>query len=301
MTTQRKVIGIGEVLWDMLPSGPRLGGAPANFAYHVGQLGMPAAVVSRVGRDSLGRQATEQLRERGIEVMAGQCDLPTGTVDVQLDDAGVPAYSIATPAAWDCIEWTPELKEAASHARAICWGTLAQRGHSAAAIRNAATCAPPDCLKVFDANLRAPHYSMAAIAESLQVCNVLKLNDDELALLARNGLAHTGGNETEACRGILQSNSGLRMVVLTCGSRCSHVVTSGGEVSTVPTPHVNVADTVGAGDSFTAAMCAALLSGMPAAEAHRLAVDVSAFVCTCHGAMPPMPDSLRARLLHAAK
>ncbi len=299
MTTQRKVIGIGEVLWDMLPSGPRLGGAPANFAYHVGQLGLPAAVVSRVGHDSLGHQATRQLRGRGIEVMAGQCDLPTGTVDVQLDAAGVPAYHIATPAAWDCIEWTPALEEAASRAMAICWGTLAQRGHSAAAIRKAATSTPHDCLKIFDANLRAPHYSMDAIAESLQMCNVLKLNDDELALLASNGLAPTAGDEIEACRGILHCHSSLRMVVLTCGSRCSHVVTSGGEASTMPTPHVNVADTVGAGDSFTAAMCAALLSGMPAAEAHRLAVDVSAYVCTCHGAMPPMPAALKARLTAA--
>ncbi len=299
MTTQRKVIGIGEVLWDMLPSGPRLGGAPANFAYHAGQLGLPAAVVSCVGRDSLGRQATKQLQERGIEVMAGTCDLPTGTVDVQLDDAGVPAYQIATPAAWDRIEWTPLLQDAASHARAICWGTLAQRGHSASAIRQAAACAPPDCLKIFDANLRAPHYSMDTIAESMQLCSVLKLNDDELALLARNGLAPAGCGEVEACRGILQSHSSLRMVVLTCGSRCSHVVSADGSASTLPTPHVKVADTVGAGDSFTAALCAALLSGMPAAKAHRLAVDMSAYVCTCHGAMPQLPEALKARLAAA--
>lgn len=293
------VIGIGEVLWDMLPSGPRLGGAPANFAYHVGQLGLPAAVVSRVGGDSLGRQAVEQLSQRGIEVVAGISDLPTGTVDVQLDAAGVPSYQIATPAAWDRIEWTPQLQEAASHARAICWGTLAQRGHSASAIRQAATCAPPDCIKIFDANLRAPHYSMATIAESLKLCSVLKLNDDELALLARNGLATAGSGEVEACRGILQSHSRLRMVVLTCGSRCSHVVSADGTASTLPTPRVNVADTVGAGDSFTAALCAALLSGMPAAEAHRLAVDVSAYVCSCHGAMPALTADLKARLTAA--
>lgn len=294
--TNRKVIGIGEVLWDMLPSGPRLGGAPANFAYHVGQLGLPAAVVSCVGRDSLGRQAMEQLRGRGIEVTAGISDLPTGTVGVQLDAAGVPTYKIATPAAWDRIEWTPWLAEAASKARALCWGTLAQRGHSASAIRQAALCAPPDCLKIFDANLRAPHYSMEAIAESLQLCSVLKLNDDELALLASHGMAPAGCTEVEACRGIMDANSGLRLVVLTCGSRCSHVVSAGGEASTVPTPHVQVADTVGAGDSFTAALCAALLSGMDVTGAHRFAVDVSAYVCTCQGAMPTLPAALTARL-----
>lgn len=281
------VVGLGEILWDCLPEGKQLGGAPANFAYHAGQFGMNAIAVSALGKDALAAETLTKLDEKGLKYVLPRVDFPTGTVQVSLDDDGVPTYDIKEGAAWDNIPFTPEIKEVAENCQLVCWGSLAQRNEvSRRSIYEFLDHTPADCLKVFDINLRQNFYNKDIIVESLNRCNILKINDEELVTLGRM-FGYPGLDMENKCWLILGKYN-LDMLVLTCGVNGSYVFTHG-NVWYQQTPQVEVADTVGAGDSFTGSFCAAILEGKPVAEAHALAVKVSAYVCTQNGAMPVIP------------
>lgn len=284
------VTGLGEVLWDMLPGGRKLGGAPSNFAFHAGQFGLDALAVSAVGTDDLGAETLSELRSKGLDYIIPRVDFPTGTVGVTLDEDGVPSYSITEGVAWDNIPFTPEIAASAAACRCVCFGSLAQRSEvSRATIRSYLAAMPADSMKILDINLRGHYYSREVIDSSLQACNILKINDEELAVFGR--LFSLPVTEVrDRCMTILQ-RWGLMCVVLTCGVNGSYVF-SADEMSFFQTPSVMVADTVGAGDSFTGAFAASLLHGLSLADAHRRAVDVSAYVCTQSGAMPPLPERL---------
>lgn len=289
------IVGIGEILWDMLPDGKKLGGAPANFAYHCRQFGYDGVAVSAVGKDSLAEEIYQELEKNSLPGFLEEVDYPTGTVKVTLDSAGVPCYEITKNVAYDFIAWTPQLEELAKHTRAVCFGTLSQRNDvSRMAISTFLDSMPSDgTLKIYDINLRQNFYSKEIIDDSLKSCNIFKVNDEELPVVCDLfGIKET--EPVEACREMMRRYD-LLMVILTCGAVGSYVV-SEHETSYIDTPKVEIADTVGAGDSFTATMCSSILSGLPIADAHRLAVDVSAYVCSQHGAMPVIPEEYLARL-----
>jgi len=287
---KRYVVGLGEVLWDVLPDGKKLGGAPANFAYHAGQFGLDTLAVSALGKDALADETIAALDERGLKYLLPRVDYPTGTVQVTLTVDGIPTYEIKENVAWDNIPYTPELAEIASNCRAVCFGSLAQRNVTSwATIRQFLDNTPTDCLKVFDINLRQQFYTKDVIEESLKRCNILKINDEELVIIKR-----MYGYDDLDMRGICEkilTDYQLKMLVLTCGTNGSYVFAPG-LTSFQETPKVKVADTVGAGDSFTGSFCASILNGKSLEEAHRKAVAVSAFVCTQNGAMPKYPVDL---------
>ena len=290
------VVGMGEALWDVLPEGKKIGGAPANFAYHVSQFGLPSRVVSAVGEDKLGAEILDNFREKKLNCMIEQVPYPTGTVQVELDAEGVPCYDIKEGVAWDNIPYTNALEGLAHCTRAVCFGSLAQRSIVSRETINRFLDAMPvtdETLKIFDVNLRQGFYTKEILCNSFQKCNILKINDEELVTVSRM-FGYPGIDLQDKCW-ILLAKYNLKMLILTCGVNGSYVFTPG-KVSFVETPKVEVADTVGAGDSFTATFVAALLKGMSITEAHRLAVDVSAFVCTQNGAMPVIPDYLKERM-----
>ncbi|MBO6028923.1 MAG: carbohydrate kinase [Bacteroidales bacterium] len=281
---ERPIVGIGEILFDLLPAGAQLGGAPANFAYHVNQLGGNGVAVSAIGKDVLGEEVKTILSDKGLKAILPEVDCPTGVVNVTLDGKGVPTYTIIEGVAWDNVPYTPEMKALAAEAQAVCFGTLAQRGAvTRQTILDFIADMPADSLKVYDINLRQHFYSKEVIETSLRVADILKINDEEILVVA--GLLGLDGSPEEACRAILRLY-GLRLVILTKGGDGSEVITES-EVLSVACPTVKIADTVGAGDSFTAAFIRAYLRGDTLAECHRLANEVSAYVCSCHGAMPP--------------
>jgi fructokinase len=290
------VVGMGEALWDMLPEGKQLGGAPANFAYHVSQFGLESRVVSAVGQDKLGTEILDSFRVRQLASLIETVPYPTGTVQVELDAAGVPCYNIKEGVAWDNIPYTPALDELARHTGAVCFGSLAQRSVvSRETIHRFldVVAATSDTLRIFDINLRQSFYTKDIICDSLRRCNVLKINDEELVAVSRM-FGYPGIDLQDKCW-ILLAKYNLKMLILTCGVNGSYVFTPG-EVSFVETPKVQVADTVGAGDSFTAAFTAAILRGRSVKDAHKLAVETSAYVCTQQGAMPGLPERLTAQL-----
>ena len=285
------IVGLGEALWDVLPQGKQLGGAPANFAYHAGQHGFESVAVSALGNDALGDETAEMLDAKHLNYVMPRVDFPTGTVQVQLDANGVPTYDICQNVAWDNIPFTEDIKNVAENAACVCWGSLAQRSEvSRKSINQFLDATPADCLKVFDINLRQAFYSKEVICESLKRCNILKINDDEIKIVGEM-FGYNSLSAEDVCW-ILLAKYGLDMLVLTCGVDGSYVFTPG-NMSFQPTPKVQVADTVGAGDSFTGTFCASILKGKPVAEAHRLAVQVSAYVCTQSGAMPVIPEEYK--------
>lgn len=285
---------MGEALWDVLPEGKQIGGAPANFAFHAGQLGFPSVAVSAVGNDALGDEIVDIFTGKGLQHLLERVDYPTGTVQVTLDANGVPNYEIREGVAWDNIPLTDSLHELARRTGVFCFGTLAQRNAvSRASIRHFLGYMPDGGLKVFDINLRQYFYDEEVIVSSLKECNILKINDDEYEQL-RPMLRLDSASLEANCRDLLR-RFGLHGLVLTCGAAGSHIFTES-EHSYMETPRVPIADTVGAGDSFTAAYCAAVLAGKGTREAHRLAVDLAAYVCTQHGAMPEIPAELKNRL-----
>lgn len=288
------VVGMGEALWDVLPEGKKIGGAPANFAYHVSQFGLPSRVVSAVGNDPLGREIVENFTSKGLNHLIEEVPYPTGTVQVEIDPAGVPQYDIKENVAWDNIPYTARLEALAGQTRAVCFGSLAQRNVvSRDTIIRFLDAMPQtaDSLVVFDVNLRQGFYTKEILCNSMKRCNILKINDEELVTVSRM-FGYPGIDLQDKCW-ILLGKYNLRMLILTCGINGSYVFTPG-NVSFQPTPKVEVADTVGAGDSFTAAFIASLLKGKSVAEAHALAVRTSAFVCTRKGAMPELPPDLRS-------
>lgn len=284
------IVGLGEILWDLLPGGKVLGGAPANFAYQTSQFGFEGYAVSAIGKDALGDEIIESLSSKSLNHKIERVDFPTGTVQVTLDGKGIPQYEICENVAWDNIPFTPEIEDLARKASTVCFGSLAQRSEvSHKTILRFLELLPEDALKVFDINLRQHFYSKEIIDNSLKHSNILKINDDEVVIVAElygwNGL-----KEADICRKLVEMYH-LKLVILTKGTNGSYVITSGEEFFR-PTPKVTVADTVGAGDAFTAGFVASLLRGKTIPEAHKTAVEVSAFVCTQHGAMPVLPDTL---------
>ena len=296
------VVGIGEALFDCLPEGRKLGGAPANFAYHVSQFGLNGCAISAIGDDELGEEIIEKFEAVGLNHILPKVEQPTGTVKVTLDSKGVPQYEICLGVAWDNIPLTAEMLDVAREAEAICFGSLAQRSEvSRKTIHAFLDAAPKEALRVFDINLRQQWYTAEVIAESLHRANILKINDEELDVVATMllGVASEPGKliaeDAEKTRLIcrdLIAKYDLTMLILTCGAIGSYVFTES-EESYVATPKVKVADTVGAGDSFTATFVAQILLGKQISDAHRKAVQVSAFVCTQNGAMPVLPNELK--------
>lgn len=290
---KQTIVGIGEILWDKLPDGKRLGGAPANFAWHVAQAGLNSCVVSAVGNDQAGDEILEELKAKGLTHNISRTDHPTGSVDVELDTQGIPRYHIHEHVAWDYLKLTPELEELAAHTCAVCFGSLAQRHPVSRDTILRFLDAMPDGegqYKIFDMNLRQEYYSKTVLQDSLCKCNTLKLNDEEL-LIVRNLFGYSTTDARDLCKNILTDYQ-LKLLILTCGTKGSYIFTPE-TMSFYPTPWVEVRDTVGAGDSFTATFTATLLKGQSLTEAHRLAVEVSAYVCTCDGAMPELPDDLK--------
>lgn len=288
------IAGLGEVLWDCLPEGKKLGGAPANFAYHASMFGYQAYAVSALGNDALGDRTVEELDKKHLKHIMPRIDFPTGTVQVELDEEGVPTYDIKRDVAWDNIPFTAEMEDLAKRCSCVCFGSLAQRNSvSHDTIHRFLHSTPKDCLKIFDINLRQNFYTKEIIQESLNACDILKINDEELVTIGRL-FGYPGLDMENKCYLILGKYN-LRMLVLTCGTNGSYVFARGMK-SYQPTPKVEVADTVGAGDSFTGSFAAAILAGMPVEEAHKLAVEVSAYVCTQPGAMPQLPERLLNRV-----
>ncbi len=289
------VVGIGEILWDLLPAGKQLGGAPANFAYHAAALGAAGIVVSRVGDGDLGQQILARLDSLGLDRRYVSVDPlhPTGTVDVRLGPGGVPDYVIHDGVAWDSLQFTPELSELASHADAVCFGTLGQRtSASRRTIGKFLEALKPQCLRIFDINLRQTHYDRALVHQMLMRSDVLKLNDAELPIVT--GMFGILGQGSEAVRNLM-SRYPLKLVALThgpAGARLQGI----GESSTHPgfTAAVSAnADTVGAGDAFTAALAIGLLREMPLQEINAIANRLASSVCTQRSATPPIPAEFR--------
>ena len=256
------VVGLGEILWDVFPERKVLGGAPANFAYHVSQFGFNGYAVSAIGGDLLGKEILKSLEEKELNYIIEKTDFPTGTVKVQLDGRGVPTYEISENVAWDNIPFSSRIENLAKNTNTVCFGSLAQRSEvSRATIHKFLDLMPAESLKVFDINLR------------LKIAEMFNLQ----------------GSDEEVCKHLLEKYN-LKFLILTQGTRGSYVFTPN-EKSFLGTPKVTIADTVGAGDSFTAAFVASYLNGRSIAQSHQLAVEVSAYVCQQHGAMPRLADA----------
>lgn len=285
------LVGLGEVLWDVFPDATHFGGAPANFACHAAGLGGDAWVVSAVGRDKLGDDALASLSAKNVHTLLLQRnDHPTGTVTVTLDAAKQASYVFAADPAWDHIAWNQSLALLAKKCTAVCFGSLAQRApESRATIRRFLQACSPDCLRVFDVNLRQDFFSKEVIEASLGLADVLKLNDEEVKVVA--GMLGLPADEEAFVAGI-GARHGLSTVALTRGARGS-LIWHQGRFDEREAPKIAVIDTVGAGDAFTAALVTGLLRGEDLSLVHRRASDIAAYVCTQPGATPELPPELR--------
>ena len=291
-----KLVGIGEVLWDLLPGGRQLGGAPANFTYHARALGADARLISRIGDDDLGREALDRLTKLGVPTDCIEVDraLPTGTVGVEVAADGQPQFTIHEHVAWDALSGEPAGRLAVATADAVCFGTLAQRSEpSRSSIISLVAAVPPAALRIFDVNLRQNYFSSRLINESIAFADVLKLNETELPQLA--AMFDLTGDERSQIRQLAERNL-LRVVAYTRGGRGS-LLFAEGSWSEHPGFPTKVVDTIGAGDSFTAALALGLLAGWPLDEIHLRASEVAAYVCSQPGATPVLPERLRAPFL----
>jgi len=278
------VAGIGELLWDMLPTGRQLGGAPCNFAFHAMQAGCESYAISAVGRDDPGNELIETLIQLGLsDQYIQKNNYPTSTVTIKIDEHGHPDYTIHENVAWDHIQWNAQIMALAGKLDAVCFGSLAQRNHeSEQTVLSLISATKPDCLKVFDINLRQHYYTKDIIVQSIIRSDVLKLNDDELPVVA--AFTQLSGDIRSQLTGLVNKMK-LEYIVYTMGSRGS-IIVSANEYSFIEAPRVTVADTVGAGDAFTAAFIAGILNGQPLSEVHQKATDIAAWVCTQKGATP---------------
>ena len=282
------VVGIGELLWDVFPTGKRAGGAPINFVYHATQLGAEGYAISAVGKDSLGKEILQVLKENNIANYVESVDYPTGTVQVKLAD-GIPSYTIIENVAWDHIPLTKTASDLVKQADAVCYGTLALRNSdSRKTVETLLSQTPKEALRFFDINLRQHYYSKELIEELLKEANIFKINDEEIQVLSK--MFNLAGTEDTLVKYFMDIYK-LRYLILTAGEKYSTVY-SQTEKSYIETPKVKVADTVGAGDSFSGAFVQGLLSGKTLKEAHRQAVEISAFVCTQTGAWPKYEPAL---------
>lgn len=278
-----KIIGLGEILWDMLPTGKQLGGAPANFAYHVCRLGGNGWAVSAISDDELGREIKNTLSTKKLNTILEEVNEPTGTVQVTLNAAGVPTYDITEGVAWDHIPFTERIGDLAKETSAVCFGTLAQRSpESRATIHEFIENMPDGSLKVYDINLRQNYYDEKIISDSLRLADILKINDEELDIVSK--MLCLSGTSEERCRAISREFN-LKFVILTMGGDGSKVILEDRVHLSTP-GKINIVDTVGAGDSFTAAFMLSYLRGESIEKAHTLATEVSSYVCTKAGAMP---------------
>lgn len=286
------VTGIGEILWDMFPDGAQFGGAPANFVCHSQALDATSHMVSCVGNDELGRRALGFLRQHGVDTstVAQSEERPTGTVEIELDAEGAAQYEFAADVAWDALAWSDALDRAADEADVVCYGTLGQRSKvSKTTIQRFLKRTTNDCLCVFDVNLRQHFYSEALIRDSLEFANILKLNDEELPVLGSScGLSGSDKAVMEQVR----EQYNLRLVALTRGANGAILLTED-SLSECDGFAVNVRDTVGAGDAFTAAMTLGLLLEHELDRINEHACRVAAFVCSQDGAAPKLPDNLK--------
>ena len=289
---KKKVVGLGEVLWDLLPERTCLGGAPANFAYITTLLGDQGMVASRVGEDARGMEALRRLEDLGLDIRHVQWDREraTGTVKVDLDAKGIAQFEIAHPVAWDFLEWTADWGDLAEQADAVCFGSLAQRSDvSRATVREFVRAAPAGAVKIFDVNLRQSYYSHEILAESMRLADIVKLNDEELpTIMSLFKFPHQ--DELAAARWLIGAYD-LKLVCITRGGRGSLLVRSGSEASEHPGFRVRVADTVGAGDAFTAGLVHEYLRGAEMGrtnldEMNEVANRVGAWVASEAGAMP---------------
>ncbi len=287
MTNERyKVVGLGEILWDMLPNGKQLGGAPANFAYISTLLGAEGIVASRVGSDSLGNEALQQLAALGVTTGFVQSDTvhPTGTVQVEVDHAGQPKFEIAEGVAWDFLEWTPDWQKLAAQADAICFGSLAQRAAtSRATIRKFLGATQKGAVRVFDVNLRQAFFSQEVLVESMKVADIVKLNHEELPRIMQVfGLEHR--DEIAAADSLMELHH-LKLICVTRGCRGSLLISQQG-LNEHPGYRIRVADAIGAGDAFTAGLVHEYLRGSSLPEMNETANRVGAWVASRVGAMP---------------
>jgi len=285
------IVGLGEMLWDIYLDAAHFGGAPTNFACHAAALGAEAWLVSAGGADAAGEAALRELARHGVE--AGMIQThpgrPTGTVLVTLDSRGQPRYEISAGAAWDEMTWSDGLEVLATRCDAACFGTLGQRSAaSRTVIRRFLESMRSEALRIFDVNLRQQYHDATLVRESLELSNVLKLNDEELPVVA--GYSGCRSRDREALREISHGYE-LRLVALTRGARGSILIAGAVEHECAPPPVV-VVDTVGAGDAFTAALTLGALRGLPLEVTHRHAAAVAAFVCSVTGATPDLPERL---------
>lgn len=280
--SQPIVVGIGEILWDMLPGGKRAGGAPINFVYHAAKMGAKGYAISAVGNDELGREILQELQKNNISHYITTNQYATGRVEVELND-GIPAYKIIENVAWDYIPVSEDAAAIIRKADAVCYGTLALRSpQSCNSVKKLLSYAPPSAIKFFDINLRGHYYSQKLIDELLQITTVFKINDDEIGIV-RN-LFGLSGNDEEICHWFINHYK-LDYLIFTAGEKYSIIYTSDAK-SYLPTPKVNVVDTVGAGDAFSGAFIYDILTGKSMEQAHADAVRISAYVCTRPGAWP---------------
>ncbi len=285
-----RVAGIGELLWDMLPQGKQLGGAPCNFSYHASQAGCESLMISAIGTDASGDEILAKIHTLGLEIRYIQrnASFPTGTVTVTVDAHGIPEYIIHENVAWDNIGWNPSLEALAKSIDAVCFGSLAQRNTiSKQTILRFLEATDKDCLRVFDINLRQHFFDTVTIFQSLSIANILKLNEDELPVVA--DLLGLHGNEDSLLTQLMDKFN-LKLIALTKGGSGSILLTKE-ERSFMEVPHVKIADTVGAGDSFTAILVSGLLMKSELKKIHETATRVAAFVCTQQGATPQLPQS----------
>lgn len=291
MNQPRTIVALGEVLWDVFPDGPRFGGAPANFVCHAAAFGASAAMVSCVGEDELGTEAIAALEERRVATqhVRRSPEFPTGTVQVALDAAGKPTFTIAADVAWDHLQWAESLTPLTQVADAVCFGTLGQRSAaSRETIQRFLRATRPSTLRIYDINIRPPFFSDPLILEALELANMLKLNDDELPIVA--SLCGLSGADEDVMRQ-LANRFGLQAIALTRGADGA-VLLRGEDISQQPGVAVDVVDTVGAGDAYTAALTMGLLRGMDLDTLNQAACQVAAYVCSQAGATPDIPAEL---------
>jgi len=286
------LVGLGEILWDMLPEGKQLGGAPANFAYHAQALGGKGYVVSCVGNDELGGEILSVVEGIGLDkqYIAVDENHPTGTVTIELDNEGKPNYVIHENVAWDFIPSNSSLMELATEIDCVCFGSLCQRSEvSRETVRSFLGATKEKCLRIFDINLRQKFYSREIVKSMLELSNVLKLNDEELPVVAE--MLGIEGDETKALS-TLATRYDLRLIALTKGAEGSRLYTAEEDSHCEGVAPAMIADTVGAGDSFTAAIAMGLLRGDGLEEINSFANRLASFVCTQNGATPRLPENL---------
>jgi len=297
----KKTIGLGEVLWDLLPNGASLGGAPANFAYLTHLLGDQGIIASRVGHDPQGKRALQRMQQLGLDVDYVQVDSghPTGTVNVEIDARGQARFEIMSPVAWDFLEWTDNWQRLAKEADAVCFGSLAQRSEqSRVTIQSFLKATSPNALKVFDVNLRQAYYSKRVLGESMKLADIVKVNDEELPrIMSLIGLTHT--EERSSAQHLLEAFD-LTLVCITRGARGSLLVRDS-TMTEHPGFPVRVADTVGSGDAFTAALVHEYLNGSPLEVMNEVANRAGAWVATEPGGMPVPRGTLQESLADIAR